>query len=273
MYIAIDIGGTNTRVGVSHDSRRFYATYRFKTPKTAQDGLNKIIGIIKQFKGERKLHKIAVAVPTPVSDGRKTRLNFPNLPGWRSIPLGNTLAKALHTKVYLVNDATAAGLGEATKGAGYGYDVVAYLTLSTGIGGVRIHQGIADGAAQGFEPGHHILVVKGKKCPCGQSGCFEAYASGTAFYKTYKLRPEFCKSKTVWAKHAQTVGHGLINTIVHWSPDVVVLGGGLTQAGPLLFKPLNTFVKTHLKILKAPPIIRGSLGDDAGLYGCLELLR
>ena len=122
------------------------------------------------------------------------------------------------------------------------------------------------------EPGHQILVPGGRRDNCGQRGCFEVYGSGTAFYKTYGVRPENCKDKKIWARHAQIIGWGIVNTIVHWSPDIVVVGGGLSKAGPLLFKPLRAYVRQHLKILKPPPIKPAKLGDDAGLYGCLELL-
>jgi len=273
MFAAVDVGGTQLRLGISSGGRRFDTIVKYKTPNSAKEGIQTIVTTIVKLKGERKLHGVALAVPTPVSQREAVRLNFPNLPGWRNIPIAPLLATKLNTKIRMLNDAAAAGLGEAAQGAGRGYDIVAYLTLSTGIGGARIHQGIVDGAAQGFEPGQQILIPNGKRCGCGQRGCFEAYASGTAFYKTYGIRPEDCRDKKIWARHAQIVGWGLINTIVHWSPDVVVIGGGLAQAGNLLFAPLRTFIRTHLKILKPPPIKPAKLGDDAGLYGCLELLR
>ena len=140
------------------------------------------------------------------------------------------------------------------------------------MGGARIHHGEIDGSAHGFEPGHQILIPKGRKWTCGQHGCFEAYASGTAFYKTYSVRAENCQDKKIWARHAQVVGWGLINTIILWSPDVVIIGGGLAQAGPLLFKPLRAYVRANLKIFTPPKIVPAKLGDQAGLYGGLKLL-
>lgn len=283
MFIAIDIGGTNTRIGASWSGRDFFVTEKFKTPPTFKEGLRTILKRIKWMQGDRKLHRVALAVPGRVpSRAEKSLLHFANLPGWGKNPLARMLSDALSTKVLLVNDADAAGLGEATRGAGRGHDIVAYLTLSTGVGGTRIHQGEIDGAAHGFsarggcalgaEPGHQILVPNGRRWTCKQRGCFEAYASGTAFYKTYGVRAEFCRSKKIWARHAQIVGWGLINTIIHWSPDIVVIGGGLAQAGPLLFNPLRAYARTYLKIFTPPKIVPAKLGDQAGLYGCLELM-
>ena len=273
MFIAIDIGGTSTRIGASWNGRNFFVTEKFKTPPTFKEGLRTILKRIKWLQGDRKLHRVALAVPGHIPTKTKNPLlHFSNLPGWGKNHLAKVLASALNTKIILINDADAAGLGEASRGAGRGYDIVAYLTLSTGVGGARIHGGELDGSAHGFEPGHQILIPNGKKWTCGQRGCFEAYGSGTAFYKTYGVRAEFCRDKKIWTKHAQIVGWGVVNTIIAWSPDIVVIGGGLSQAGPLLFQPLRAYVAAHLKIFKPPPIVPAKLGDSAGLYGGLKLL-
>ncbi|MBI2551902.1 ROK family protein [Candidatus Uhrbacteria bacterium] len=287
MFIAIDIGGTNTRIGASKDGRRLYAIEKFKTPKKFADGIKAISRTVLHATKGQSLKSIVIAVPGPIDHPRGKVLHLPNLPGWRNKPITKVLTRHLNCKVLLINDADAAGLGEARRGAGRGYTRVAYFTISTGIGGALIINDflpLLKGEIKrgskcphpltiSAEPGHQILIPGGRRDNCGQRGCFEAYASGTGFYKTYGVRPENCKNKKIWAKHAQTVGWGLINTIVHWSPDIVVIGGGLAQAGTLLFTPLRAYVRKNLKIFKPPLIVPSKLGDDAGLYGCLELLK
>lgn len=279
MYIAIDIGGTNLRVAASKDGSDFFSIEKFKTPKKFEHGLAQIVAYAKRQRGAQKIKAVVVAVPGPIDANRNALLNLPNLPGWRGKPLVKLLTRYLHCKILLINDADAAALGEARQGAGRGFNRVGYLTLSTGIGGALILKCAErtvlnqQRTVLSAEPGHQIMLPGGRKCGAGHPGCFEAYGSGTAFYKTYGVRPEDCKDKRIWARHAQIIGWGLINTIVHWSPDIVILGGGLTQAGALLFIPLRTYVRKHLKILKPPLIVPAKLGDNAGLYGALAFLH
>ena len=191
MYIAIDIGGTNTRVGASKDGRNFFAVETFKTPARFQDGIKAITNtVLRLTKAQSLKYKIAIAVPGSIDTPRKKIRHLPNLPGWSGKPISRALTKQLHTKILLINDADAAGIGEARQGAGKKYRRVLYLTISTGIGGARIIDGAIDPQAQHFEPGHFTLIPRGRKCGCGRRGCFEAYGSGTGFYKTYGVRAE-----------------------------------------------------------------------------------
>lgn len=217
--------------------------------------------------------KIAVAVPGSVEHAPGALRRLPNLPGWSNKPLAKMLSAQFHTTVQLVNDADAAGIGEAHRGAGRGYRKVAYYTISTGIGGARIINGVIDPKTPNYEPGHYTLIPGGRTCGCGRRGCLEAYGSGTGFYKTYGLRPENCKDSRIWDEYAQTLGQGIIKTLPHPLPDIIILGGGVPRVGARLFTPLRAYMKKNLRTKNPPPIVPAKLGDNAGLYGCLEILK
>lgn len=271
MRIAIDIGATTTRIGLSKHGYTFSTIRRFPTPASFQDGITAIANTIKSLYATRRQFRIGVAIPGHVDrNGQLGRLS--NLPNWSHQPIVAALSSATGGIVHTINDAVAAGIGEAVAGAGKFHRIVAYLTISTGIGGVRVIHGMADAAAHGFEPGHHTLVPNGHICGCGRRGCFETYASGTAFRKIYGVRPETCQDPRIWNRYARWLGEGVFNTIVFWSPDVVVIGGGVALAGRKLFHPLRRFLKQTCTFLPCPPILRSQLGDHAGLYGCLKLL-
>lgn len=260
MYIAIDVGGTTTRIGASKNKRDFFVIERFKTQKNFDKAIKQIITTTKQLSNNKKIQKLVIAIPGSFNQTKTKRL--PNLLDWQSKPLKKLLSQSLKCEVVLANDADAAGIGEAKRGAGKGYKKIAYFTFSTGVGGCHI---INNKVTARPRPGHLIFKPNGKKCGCGKRGCFEMYGSGTGFKRTNKTNPKTCKNKKTWAKHAQIVSWGIINSIKQWSPDIIVIGGGLTQVGTLLFKPLR-------KLIKKPPIKRAKLGDNAGLYGGLELL-
>lgn len=292
MYAAIDIGGTHTRIGFSRDGRRFFAIEKFRTPKRMSEGMRVIAAhiqrtVLRNLESTRKRGQplgwtpICIAVPGSV-DARGGVHGLANLPDWNPKKLARAFARVVNGMFFplnrnvpinplVVNDADAVGIGEARRGAGRGYRRVAYFTLSTGVGGALITDGRLDQRI--FEPGHERFVPNGRLCGCGRRGCFESYASGKGFLKTYGIHPEHCRNKKIWEAHAQIVGKGLMHTIVRWSPDIVVIGGGLAQAGALLFTPLRAYIRSHCKAFSPPPILRAKLGDHSGLYGCLELMR
>ncbi len=273
MYIAIDIGGTNTRVAFSKHGRNFLKIEKFKTPKKFEHGLAQIVACVKRMQGTQKIKGLGVAVPGPLDLKNRTLLNLPNLPGWSRKPIAKMLAHHLNCKVRLINDADAAGLGEAAQGAGRGYRRVAYFTISTGIGGARLINGKLDPKFSNWEPGHFNLVPNGRKCGCGRRGCFESYGSGTGFYKTHGMRTENCKNQKVWNAYAQTLGRGIVNAIKNAPPDIIVIGGGVSQASQHLLKPLRVYLKNNFPTQKSPPLKKAALGDKSGLYGALTLLK
>lgn len=263
MYITIDIGGTSIRVALSKNQRTFTKKEKFSTVNNFKIDTDNIAAAIKKLTGGKKPKAVIIASAGVLDVERGRVIHSPNLKSWDNKPLTKAVAKDLGIKaVFLTNDADAAGLGEAAFGAGKGKRIVAFLTLSTGVGGTRIVNGQIDTSSQGFEPGYQIIVLNGRKSPHGQRGPLESYVSGVAGKK----------HPISWKKYSQYLGQGLVNVNVFWSPDIIVLGGGVTGDAKHFLKPAKEFVKKN-SLLKAPPIVIGKLGDDAGLYGGLQYLN
>lgn len=276
MYLLFDIGGTKTRLAISRDGKSFEQPTIIQTPQDFKQAVALIVKTAKELVKNKKISKIVGGVPGTI-DQQKNRLNvLPNLPKWNKKPLANELQKALEAPVFIENDAALAGLGEAMFGAGRGKKIVAYLTISTGTGGAKIVAGKVDPNFCGFEPGHQLINFTDHYYLNTQiHGDWESYISGTALEKRYKIFNEQNQSKKFWRQYYQYLAYGLHNVAVFWSPEVIVLGGGVMQNPNIDLKQLQLeFNKTILSIFpKAPLIKKATLGDLNGLYGALSLLK
>jgi glucokinase len=154
MFLLFDIGGTNTRVSASYNGKTFIAPHAFKTPKKFNDGIAAIQKYAELFSKGKKIQKIVGGIAGPLTNDKRQLVNSPHLGGWTHKPLAATLEKKLKTNVYLENDTALVGLGEAVFGAGKGKSIVAYVTISTGVNGVRIVNKEIDPSAFGYEIGH-----------------------------------------------------------------------------------------------------------------------
>lgn len=205
-----------------------------------------------------------------VLDTQKERLVCaPHLPAWNGKPLKKELQKAFDVApVALENDTALAGLGEAVYGAGKGRRIVAYVTVSTGVGGSRIVNKKIDENAMGFEPGHQIIDVRAKN-----GGSLEELISGTALAACFGKKPEKISDQEVWREAADMLAVGLHNTIVHWSPDIVVLGGAVMR-NKIPFDATVRSLAKRMKIFSVLPQVRlAALGDFGGLWGALAILK
>lgn len=274
MYITIDIGGTTTRIAISKDLKSIKKIYRFSTIKIFDQAIKKITKSIEEISKKDKIQAIIIGLPGTIDKKTKKIINAPNLKTWENKPIGAILSKKFNCEVFIENDTALGGLGEALFGAGKQYQIVAYIAIGTGLGGVRIVNKQIDKSTRGFEPGHQIINIKGKKwSTCGQRGCLESYVSGKAFYKNYKIRPEKCKSLKIWNNFSKNLAQGIINIITLWSPDIIIIGGGFSERTDFFLKTLKQYVKKNLLIFKPPQIIKSKLGDSANLYGGLKILK
>lgn len=157
MYLLFDIGGTNIRLAISKDGKTFGNPKIFSTPKSFNDGMRFIKKEALEISGGKKIKAVAGGIAGHL-DKNKTKLaGSPNLPAWVGKPLKRALEDSFGAPVVLENDASVVGLGEAVFGAGKGKSIVAYITVSTGIGGARIVDGRIDKSSSGFEPWHQII--------------------------------------------------------------------------------------------------------------------
>ncbi len=268
MHLLFDIGGTNTRVSVTEDGETFREPVVYPTPREFEDGMRRLWeAVLDESGGVKTFEKIVGGFPGPLDTEKASLLNAPNLPGWVGKPLKPSLEEMFSAEVLLENDAAQVGLGEAVYGAGKGKRIVAYLTISTGIGGARIVEGNIDTASIGFEPGHQIIGLEGKK-----PVYLEKLASGKALQERHGIHPREITDTRIWDEVTRYVGICVHNTILYWSPDIIVLGGSVMQS--LNIKAVTSYLDTCLYLLPTrPDIVHSELGDYGGLYGGLVRLK
>lgn len=274
-YVLFDIGGTNTRVAISSDLESFGKVESFKTPAKFEDGIDKIADAIKKLTKEKPT-AMAGGVRGLLTEEKTGIQNDSVLKKWVGKSIVAALQKQHNVPVYLENDTAMAGVGEAVYGAGKGLEIIAYHTVSTGVGGVKIENGAIDLASVGFEPGHQVLDIDRTILGEEVTPTLENLVSGTAVKNRFGVEPyEIPQSDVLWNELAEYLAQGLRNTILYWSPDAVVLGGSMITGDPKI--EMDTIRKYTVEALDGfvdcPLITMAKLGDDAGLYGAMGLLK
>ena len=308
--VAIDLGGTSIRVAAVDFNGKVIK--RTSTPTRAEEGVNAVIDRVvdRVFQtvgsdGLQAARAVSMGVPGPYDPRTGVVIEPPNLPGWNHVPIRDIMHSRLGVPVFVGNDANVAALGEHRFGAGIGVDHMIYITVSTGIGGGIISEGrLLLGAEGGAgEVGHMSIDMHGPPCSCGNVGCLEALASGTAIARVAKARLRAGEPSSLHAtvrgkienvtaeivvrearggdamaseiirNAAIALGVGVVNLAHLFDPNVIVIGGGVSNAGPLLFQPIREIVdqramrivRRHLQIVPA------ALGGDVGLIGAAAL--
>ena len=264
LFLLFDIGGTNMRIASSRDLKSLETTHAVKTPRIFEEGIALFKKIGREIARGEKIQAVCGGIAGPLNKTKSRILNAPNLSGWNKKPLKEKLTEAFDCPAFIENDATVAGLGEAHFGAGAGRRIVAYLTISTGVGGARIVNGRIDENALGFEPGHQIIDKNGTT--------LESLISGSGLSKRYGKTVSAIKNEAIWNETACLLAIGIANTIVYWSPDIVILGGSLMKT--ISLPNVRTHLKKTLTIFQSlPSVVRSKLGDSAGLYGAMVYMR
>jgi predicted NBD/HSP70 family sugar kinase len=274
MFALFDIGGTKTRVAISRDGRSFEEPKIFDTPQNFESGIITLKNVVKDLSNGEKITIISGGIAGPLDEKKERMVGGPHLKNWIGKPLKERLQELLNAKVFIENDSSISALGEAMHGAGKGYGIVAYITVSTGVGGARIVDGRIDSASVGFEPGHQIIDADKTLCPDCDGNDLEAYISGTAIEKRYSKKPYEITDDTFWDEIAKFLAYGLNNVSVHWSPDVIVLGGSMMKIPGVKISNVEKHFKDILTIFPIIPVIKkAELKDVGGLYGALEIIR
>jgi glucokinase len=236
------------------------------------------------------LSAVGVSFGGPVApDGRTVRRSM-HVPGWEDFPLAGRLEAELGAPAAVANDGDAAALAEQRFGAGRGVGTLLYITVSTGIGGGvivggQLHRGEHAWAG---EFGHMPLLKDGPPCPCGRHGCLESLASGLSLAREARARlPHLGPAPTaadvaaaaargdtaaraVWDEAMAWLGMAVAAATNLLNPGRVVIGGGLAQAGELLFAPVRREVAA--RALDPCPVVPAALGTDVGIIGGAALV-
>lgn len=267
-FVLFDIGGTNSRVGVSFDGQTISGTEVFKTPKDFDAGVEAIDNAAKKLLLGKSAGLAAGGVAGPLTTDKSATVNAPHLPGWSGRPLKLELSTRFGCEVHLENDTAMAGLGEAAFGSGKEHKIVAYMTISTGVNGVRIIERKLETNSLGFEIGHQIIDLDGTM----RHADIESLISGSALERRYGDSAENLTNPAIWEEEARVTAFGINNIIVFWAPDIVILGGSLMKKISVERVKMN--VKSILKLYpQLPIIVKSELGDLGGLWGALHFLN
>ena len=276
MYLLFDIGGTKTRFAVSSDGKKLAGVRIFDTPPKFNEGVTLFKKVAGELMGGRKIRAISGGIGGALYKGRLINSLKPNLRDWNSKPFKEKVEKEFRVPVFIENDAALGGLGEAIYGAGRGKRIVVYITIGTGVGGVRIVNGRVDENRMGFEPGHQIIDIGGLNCfSCKGQGHLESYISGSSLERRLNKKFYEIKDPKVWEEVARYLAYGLYNTIVFWSPDILILGGSMViKVKGIPVERVRFHLKKILTIFREiPPVEISALGDLAGLYGAVVLAK
>ena len=265
MFLLFDIGGTTTRFAISYTGEKVDDVKLFPTNHDFPSAIEEMKKVAQDLGKGEKYHAVVGGVRS-YNKKTGTLFNQPNFPMWVDAPLLQTM-KDLWGDVYIDNDCVMVGLGEAVYGGGKDHRIVAYITLSTGVGGCRITAGKVDETVYSFEPGN--MIVPGYD---GEIDVMENVVSGSAIEKRYGVSPFDLEDPKAWEEISENVAIGLNNVAVMWSPDVIVLGGSVPQR--INFDIVNEYLKMHCKIYpEVPPVVKAEIDEQGGLYGALAYLK
>ncbi|MBE7516706.1 MAG: ROK family protein [Chloracidobacterium sp.] len=289
--LALDLGGTNTRVAKIDRAGNIIKRQEASTPSggSADDVLGLIAKLASDCGTDGVLAMGAAVPATFRRDGSVGKL--PNLPMLDGINISTDLSGRLGIPVKVFNDATAATEGEHWLGASAGASNVIGITLGTGVGGGLIFNGKVffgpDGTAG--EIGHMCVEPDGRPCPCGSHGCIEQYASGTAIvrsakercldvdspYAVYELAENGNEiAADVFTEMGRYLGITLGSLVNALNPEVITIGGGVAAAWDRFIDALQSEVRLRAfnEPIERVNIIRAKLGDDAGLLGSASIV-
>lgn len=253
------------RIARSDDLLKFDEPIIEPTPKRPADGIQLLIETILRMANGGPIRAVSIGIAGVLNEQHSMIVKSPHLGDWEKIPLKEKLERALNTEVLIENDTAIVGLGEAVAGAGRGYENVVYMTISTGIGGVKIVNGEFEHNKYGFEPGHQILNNE-------TGATFEDLCSGTAVEKKFGVAPKKVAQTEAWEVIETNTAIGVYNSILHWSPEVVVLGGSMSRdfSAERISKKLAILMKVHPTL---PDLKIAELGSIGGIHGGFAYLK
>ena len=268
MHILFDLGKTKTRIAGSIDLESFIEPRIFETPKDYREAIGLISKTAKEIANGSVIESVAGGVGCPVEKKKHSLLGGMNFPSWDGKFFQNDLSEEIKAPVFLENDSALVGLGEAVYGAGKYSEIMAYVTISTGVGGVRIVKKEIDENMYGFEPGWQALSL-------GEGGVYASdFLSGRSVEKKMGKKPNEIMDSVFWDEKARVLAHFLNNVIVMWSPDTVVIGGSMMNKIGISLPVTEKHLRHILKIFpEIPHIKKAELGDIGGLWGAMVFLK
>jgi len=302
--IGVDIGGTKIAAGVVTPEGKILSEVRYATQAALPNRLiDTVAQAITEVKDGFEVGGVCVAVPGRILASENKVISAPNLHEIEDIRLDEEIGRRTGLMVTVENDANAAAWGEFRFGAGRGLQHMVSITLGTGVGGGIITHGMLLRGAQGAggELGHVTIDPTGPRCGCGNYGCLEALASGTAIQRrarevanerstsalgrlaierqvlgedvTRLAQEEDDASISVLEETGRWLGIGLAGFVNTFNPEVIAVGGGASQAGELILKPTHKEVQLRASSPSRDlvEIKEATLGPESGVLGAAAL--
>jgi glucokinase len=269
MILLGDIGGTHLRLAASEVPGSFEEPVIVDTPQALDDAVAAFARSATELAHGRAIERAVIGVAGLFSTDGTTLLRAPHLPAWDGAQLAERFGNAVGAPVHTENDAMLGALGEAHAGAGQGASILAYVAVGTGAGGARIVDGQIDRHARGFEIGHLRLGAS------ADAPELESLVSGSGLAARYGRPAAEIDDPAAWDTIADAFALGLYATILHWSPDRVVLGGSAftgERAIPL-GRVRATLAAANTALPDLPDIQLASLADRSALHGALVLAQ
>lgn len=277
--LAIDIGGTKFTLALFEGNRMILresrATDRAGGPAAM---LTSIEEIVHGWRAQHPIHRCGIGFGGPVNFAEQAVFLSTHVAGWDANPLVETIQRISGAPAIMDNDANVGALGEGFHGAGKGQRPLFYMTLSTGIGGgILTEHGVFRGAdSYAGELGHITIRPDGPACLCGSQGCFERLCCGLWLERDYGSPAHvLLEDPSFVENYVVNLALGLKSAIMLLNPARIVIGGGISKAGPKLFDPLRRELRRQITNWSRARIdvVPASLGDDSVLYGALELSK
>jgi glucokinase len=293
LALAVDIGGTQLRVALVDEAGRIVR--RASAPSLVLAGpaanvaaIVALAGALGLAEARERVVGVGIGAPGPLDSETGTIIDIPTLVGWTDFPLREAMEAAFGLPAILENDGIAAALGEWRYGAGADCRHLVYVTVSTGIGGGVIADGRVLHGRRGMagHVGHISLASEGPRCSCGATGCFEALAAGPAFAAAARARGYADAPAVVAAarrgeaaalevvdREAEILGRGFASLAHLFSPERIVMGGGVARSFDFLFPRIAAAYARHaMAPFRDVAILAAANGDNAGLVGAAALV-
>ena len=301
--VGVDVGGTKIAAGVVSPEGKLLNEVRYPTENVREPLLSTIAGAIMEVQRDYQIGGVCLAAPGFILASENKILSAANLEAIEGIPLKEELGRRTGLRVTVENDANAAAWSEFRFGAGQDVDNLVFVTLGTGVGGGIISHGVLLRGARGMggELGHMTIQPDGPRCGCGNRGCLEALASGKAIGRRAREvaseQPDSALGRLARAPLGEDVldlarkgdgpalevlweagtwlGIGLATFVNVFDPEVIAMGGGVSEAGDLVLEP----ARRELRLRSYSPArdlveIRGAtLGAKSGMLGAAALAR
>ena len=304
--IGIDLGGTSIKYALVDKAGNSF--FEGKLPSFASvsaakvmEQLTKATTLLKDEAAKQDWNVLGIGLGTPGIVDETNRIvlgGAENIIGWENIDVASLMEKQMSLPVVVGNDANLMGLGETKYGAGRGCTHVVFLTVGTGIGGAVIIDGkLFNGYAnRGTELGHVPLIANGEHCACGAVGCLEYYASTSALTRRFSIlakeqnlsfdteingelivrlyHEDFPLAVKCMNEHFYYLGRGIAGFVNIFSPQRIVIGGGVAESGSFYLEKIRAVFKKHVIADCAlnTKIVAAELGNKAGLIGAASLI-